>query len=158
MWNLTPLLSICVCFFTAWVVSVVSKPSNNKGSDIVLLSSVLLWCVLTLKGYLSAFGSVLWAVCPGCAQYQELQLPCFNRPHLVAFLLPSAFCRVCTKPCPAPLRNQASVDPVCLLASRSSFQSQLWSMFLEVPHVLLAHCFLHSASYYLSPSQHVQSC
>lgn len=88
MWNLTPLLSICVCFFTAWVMSVVLKPSNNKGSDIVLLSSVLLCCVLTLKGCLSTHSSgQCFLIVP---QYQELQLACPNRPHLVACLLPSA--------------------------------------------------------------------
>lgn len=88
IWNLTPLLSIFVCSFTAWVVNTVLKPSNNKGSDIVLLSSALLWCVLTLKGHLKAHSSGrCFLVVP---QYQELQLACPNQPHLVACLLPSA--------------------------------------------------------------------
>lgn len=92
----TSLKHLCL-FFTAWVVSVVLKASNNKGSDIVLLSNVLLGCVLTQKGCLSTHSSgQCFLVVP---QYQELQLACPNQPHLLACLLPSAFCRVCTKPC-----------------------------------------------------------
>lgn len=68
MRDLTPLLSICVCFFIAWVLSIVLKPSNKEGSRHSLVEqclAVVCYDTERLPGC-----TLVWTVLPDCSSVQ----------------------------------------------------------------------------------------